>query len=88
MKNMNFPISEAVMAALNNPIVDFLSLDLNGTESAVLETLNWTNLNISAMSIEMSNINNKKDIYMLLEQKSFSYVKSAGFSDIFLTKKA
>ena len=76
------------MAALNNPLVDFLSLDLNGNESAVLETLNWTSLNISAMSVEMSNINNKKDIYMLLEQKSFSYVKSAGFSDIFLTKKA
>ena len=76
------------MAALNNPIVDLLSLDLNGNESAVLETLNWTNLKISSMSVEMSNINNKKDVYMLLGQKSFSYVKSAGFSDIFLTKKA
>ena len=76
------------MAALNNPIVDFLSLDINGNESAVLETLNWTNLKISAMLVEISNINNKKDIYMLLGQKSFSYVKSVGFSDVFRTKKA
>ena len=73
------------MAALNNPIVNYLSLDINGEEYAVLKTMNWTNLQISAMSVEMSN--NKEDIYKLLEQENFSYVKSAGFSDIFLSKK-
>ena len=79
-----FPL-QAVMAALNNPIVGYLSLDINGSEYTILKTMNWTNLKISAMSVEMSN--NKEDIYNLLGQKSYSYVKSAGFSDIFLSKK-
>ena len=86
-----FPLS-AVLAALGNPLVDYFSLDIEGAEYAVLKTIGWEKIRLSALSVEMNHAGeifngSREDIHELLEQNGFSYITSAGIDDIFLSKK-
>ena len=42
-----FPL-QSVLVALNNPIVDYFSLDVEGSELPILKSLDWDNVNISS----------------------------------------
>ena len=42
------------MLALGNPIVDYFSLDVEGSEFPILKSLDWDNVNISVISVEMN----------------------------------
>ena len=44
-----FPL-QSVLVALNNPIVDYFSLDVEGSELPILKSLDWDNVNISVIS--------------------------------------
>ena len=41
-----FPL-QSVLVALGNPIVDYFSLDVEGSEFPILKSLDWENVNIS-----------------------------------------
>ena len=86
-----FPL-QAVLAALGNPLVDYFSLDIEGAEYAVLKTIDWEKIRLSALSVEMNHAGeifkgSKEDIHDLLERNGFSYITSANIDDIFLSKK-
>ena len=79
------------MAALNNPQVDYFSLDIEGAEYAVLNSLNWKKVKISALSVEMNHAGEifdgtRKDIHELLEKNGFTYIKTVHIDDIFIKK--
>ena len=40
----------SVLLALDNPIVDYFSLDVEGSELPILKSLDWDNVNISVIS--------------------------------------
>ena len=42
-----FPL-QSVLVALGNPIVDYFSLDVEGSEFPILKSLDWDNVNISS----------------------------------------
>ena len=44
-----FPL-QSVLVALGNPIVDYFSLDVEGSEFPILKSLDWDNVNISIIS--------------------------------------
>lgn len=86
-----FPL-QAVLEALGNPLVDYFSLDIEGAEYAVLKTINWDKIRLSALSVEMNHAGeifngSKEDIHALLEHNGFSYITSANIDDIFLSTK-
>ena len=47
-----FPL-QSVLLALDNPTVDYFSLDFEGSEFAILNNPDWDNVDISIISIEM-----------------------------------
>ena len=48
-----FPL-ETILAALNRTHVDYFSLDIEGLELQVLETIDWTRVAISVLSVEFN----------------------------------
>ena len=86
-----FPL-QSVLLALDNPTVDYFSLDVEGSEFAILKTLDWDKIDISIISVEMNHAGeifngSKEDIHALLEHNGFSYITSANIDDIFLSTK-
>ena len=51
----------SLLEALGNPRVDFLSLDIEGAELAVLKTLPWDKVDIELVMIEI-NHSDKQEI--------------------------
>ena len=47
-----FPL-QSVLLALDNPTVNYFSLDLEGSKFAILNSLDWDNVDISIISVEM-----------------------------------
>ena len=47
-----FPLYSLLMAAVGNVTVNYLSLDIEGAELLVLETLPWDKLDIEVLTIE------------------------------------
>ena len=43
----------SVLLALDNPTVDYLSLDIEGAEEAVLKTIPWDKVDIKVISLEI-----------------------------------
>ena len=54
-----FPLN-SVLKAMDNPIIDYFSLDIEGAEFAVLNSLPWKEVNITLVSVE---INHAGDIF-------------------------
>jgi len=48
-----FPL-DTILAALNRSRVDYFSLDIEGFELPVLKTIDWTSVDIEALSVEFS----------------------------------
>ena len=49
IKAQCFPL-QSVLMALGSPIVDYFSLDVEGSEFPILKSLDWDNVNISVIS--------------------------------------
>ena len=47
-----FPLFSVILA-LDNPTVDYLSLDIEGAEEAVLKTIPWDKVDIKVISLEI-----------------------------------
>jgi hypothetical protein len=77
--------------ALDNPQVNYFSLDIEGAEHAVLQTVPWDNVNINLLSVEMNHAGEifegtKADIHTLLATNGYDFIKTATIDDIFLKK--
>eukprot|EP01006_Ploeotia_vitrea_P033684 TRINITY_DN65621_c10_g6_i2.p2 TRINITY_DN65621_c10_g6~~TRINITY_DN65621_c10_g6_i2.p2 ORF type:complete len:262 (-),score=121.11 TRINITY_DN65621_c10_g6_i2:90-875(-) len=74
-----FPLYD-MLVAINERVVDFFSLDIEGAEYGVLESLPWNKVHIKAMFIEQ---HETEKVKKLLAQHSYS-LNSVAHSDIIM----
>ena len=85
-----FPLF-SVLKALDNPQVDYFSLDIEGAEFQVLKTLPWSQVNIRLLGIEVLHAGqvfdgDEDDISKLLDANGYKYVDKAGHDKFFLKR--
>ena len=85
-----FPLF-AVLKALGNPVIDYFSLDIEGAEYMVLQTLPWNKINMTLLSVEVNHAGvvfpgNRTDIWNLLKDQGFEHTATAKIDDFFLHK--
>ena len=86
-----FPL-QSVLKAIGNPKVDYFSLDIEGAEYPVLKSLEFDQVDISAISVEVNHAGDifegsKEDIRDLMLENGYHHVTSVGVDDIFMKKK-
>jgi len=72
--------------ALKNPRVDYFSLDVEGSEWAIIESIPWDKVNIKIVNLEfahLGNLNTALNKFMI--SQGYSIVKRIG-GDIFFMK--
>jgi hypothetical protein len=75
--------------ALGNPHVDYFSLDIEGAEMVVLETVPWDKVNMTLLSVEMHHAGKifpgtQEEIHTFLATKGYQYKGTATIDDFFL----
>jgi hypothetical protein len=75
--------------ASGNPQIDYFSLDIEGAEMVVLETVPWDKVNMTLLSIEMNHAGDifpvtKEDIHKFLASKGYQFKGTATIDDFFL----
>ena len=76
---------------MNNPHVDYWSLDIEGAEYPVLKSINWIDTNISLIDVEVNHSGeifpgSKDEIHEFLKMNGYDYVRSVVIDDIFIFK--
>jgi len=81
------PLSSLILA-LGNPRVDFLSLDIEGAELEVLETILWDRIDIRSISVETlfaSEFNSSfQKIHLLLTSQGFLFLDKISRDSVFV----
>ena len=85
-----FPLN-SVLKAMDNPIIDYFSLDIEGAEFAVLNSLPWKEVNITLVSVEINHAGDifpgtRDDIKRLLLENAFEFVTTTTIDDFYLHK--
>ena len=85
-----FPLY-SVLQALNNPKIDYFSLDIEGAEYVVLETLPWNKINMTLMSIETNHAGDifpgsREDIQIFLEAHGYKLKETVVIDDFYIHK--
>ena len=80
----------SLLLALGNPTVDYLSLDTEGGELEVLETLPWDKVDIRAISVEteQQDADTRERLLSLLKTVGFSHLGSLARDDVFVRLEA
>ena len=80
----------SLLLALGNPTVDFLSLDTEGGELEVLETLPWDKVDIRAISVETQHqtADTRERLLSLLLAVGFTHLGSLARDDVFVKLQA
>ena len=77
----------SILMALGNPKVDYLSLDIEGAEEAVLKTIPWDKVDISIIGLEIiiekhdedasgTHVNSFPAIHDLLQSKGYVLIRT------------
>jgi len=76
----------SLLLALDNPTVDFLSLDIEGGELEVLRTVPWDQVDIKAMSIETQFLPEEKRAEMVefLTSVGYTHLRQLSRDDLFV----
>ena len=81
----------SILLAVGNPVVDYLSLDIEGAELPVLKSIPWDKVNINVLSIECGQIERCNRIGVFMKNVGYRlthHVPSASNpQDIILVKK-
>jgi len=83
-----FPLA-SILLAVGNQTVNYLSLDIEGAEIQVLETLPWKLLDIEVMGVEMNHLGevfpgSRLELHQLLRQQNYAYVGTIHVDDLFV----
>ena len=86
-----FPLY-SVLKALNRLKIDYFSLDIEGAEYMVLNTVPWEKVNMTLLSIETNHAGDifpgtRDDIQMLLASHGFDLKETAGIDDFYLHRR-
>ena len=76
----------SILLALGNPVVDYLSLDIEGAELPVLKAIPWHRVHIKVVSIECGLIDSCLDIGNFMQSVGYFFVVQHR-QDIILTRK-
>lgn len=85
-----FPLY-SLLLALNNPKVNYFSLDIEGAELQVLHSVPWHLVDIEVISVEIPLLGqvfpgSREELHNYLEEQGYQYVGTLGDSDdIFVT---
>lgn len=66
-------------------VIDYVSLDVEGSELKILQTIDFEKYYIKYMTVEVNNSQN--EIYNLLTSKGFSRIGSLGCDDVYKNNK-
>ena len=81
----------SILLAVGNPVVDYFSLDVEGAELLVLQTIPWTKVDIKVLSIEcgqMARCNKIGKFMQSVGYKLARYVPSKNIpQDVIYVKK-
>ena len=77
--------------ALDNPHIDYFSLDIEGAELPVLKTLPWDKINMTLLDVEVNHAGvifpgTRNDIRNFLSSQNYPYTKTVEIDDIFYNK--
>ena len=70
-----FPL-QTLTLAMNRTVIDFFSLDVEGSEMDVLKTIPFESLEITTITVEFAHggLNGKKKLQEFLESKGYTYI--------------
>jgi len=85
-----FPLYSLLMA-IGNRTVNYFSLDIEGAEFAVLQTIPWDKVDIEVMTIETNHAGEifpgtKQEIRDYLADKGYVYARTVEIDDVFIRK--
>ncbi len=85
-----FPLY-TILQALGNPTVDLFSLDIEGAELQVLQTVPWDKVNVRVLLVEVNHIGEifpgtQKKLSDFLKKSGFKFYQKAKIDDIYLRK--
>ena len=74
--------------ALNNPQVDYFSLDIEGAELSVLQTLPWNLLNVTLLTVEVNHAGvifpgTSEDIQNFMIGQGYEHLGKIHIDDVF-----
>ena len=74
---------------MNNPQIDYWSLDIEGAEFPVLKSVNWNETMISLIDVEVNHSGEifpgtTKEIHNFLKQNGYDYIQTVEIDDIFI----
>ena len=85
-----FPLYSVLMA-LGNPHIDYFSLDVEGAEAMILQTLPWDKINVTSLTVETVHAGDifpgsQDDIRHFMQQKGYDLVEALHIDDVFYRK--
>ena len=85
-----FPLY-AVLMALDNPHVDYFSLDIEGAEWTILNSLPWDRINITSLTVEINHAGetlpgSQSDIRHLMQRQGYELAATLTIDDLFYRK--
>jgi len=81
---LNMDTLQSLCDKYNLVDIDYLSLDVEGSELKVLQGIDFTHLNIKMIGVEINYDENKKSIFDLLIKNNYTFIKKIG--DYFFIK--
>ena len=83
-----FPLY-SILLALDDPTVDYFSLDVEGAEMEILKTISWEKVDIKVLTIEFNNRKeDKEQIVDFLTKKGYSLEEQIKKQDLVFVKKS
>ena len=91
MKLQCLPLTSIIMA-MGNPIIDYLSLDIEGAELSVLKTIDFDKIKINVISFEYTKIGNifnetQKHMEYFMKQNGYKFYTRVGEDHIYVKEE-
>ena len=86
MNKLNIKTSTFKEIVGENKIIDYLSIDVEGEEKRILESIDFNYFNIKVLSVE-NNYPEQNNYNNLLKDKGFTYFDKYGVDEIYYNKK-
>jgi len=84
IKKLNMVTLQELCDKYNLSKIDYLSLDVEGSEFKVLQGINFEKLDIKLIGVEINYLENKNDIFNILNKNGYTFLKKCG--DYFFVK--
>jgi len=83
-----FPLYSLILA-LGNPTINYFSLDIEGAEFMVLQSLPWDRVDIEVIAIELAHAGkvfpgSREEVHQFMEEKGYIYVGTIEIDDVFV----